>query len=115
MSSRLAFSNVHAIYYDEEEDKTYIFGTHATDGFVGFVADGPVVELSEPQVVLEKINEGQQEKFKQLRSIEETANGRKAQATGTAPQAPSVANAEQGRQVGSGVPEHGNQGSGPTG
>ena len=110
MSSKLVSSSVHAIYYDEEEDKTYIFGTHATDGFVGFCADGPVVELTDPQVILGAIQAEKLEVLRQLKSIEETANGRKTQATGSAPQAAAVVNAEQPGQVGGGVSEPGNQG-----
>ena len=82
MSSKVAFSNMHAIYYDKDEDKTYFFGTHATDGFVGFCADGEVMELTDPRTILDKIKEERGEELRQLKSIEETANARQTQGTG---------------------------------
>jgi hypothetical protein len=79
MSSKLASSNVQAIYYDKDADKTYLFATHTKEGFVGFVCDGPITQLDQPKVILDGINASIAEELTQLKSIEEASNARKAE------------------------------------
>lgn len=103
MSSKLASSTVSAIYYDKDEDKTYIFATHPKEGFVGFCSDGPVMLLDDAGLILKRINEERLEELRQLKSIEETVNGRETKGTGSAAGTNPGSGANPVSQVGGGV------------
>lgn len=101
MSSKLVSSTVCAVYYDKDDDQTYVFATVKGE-LRGFCCDGNIRNLDKPEVMLEKINEQRIEELNQLMSIQETYANQTRKAEEPAG-AGAGSGANQVREVGGGV------------
>lgn len=105
MSSKLVSSKVEAVFYDVEDDCSYIFSVLSDGQSAGFICDGELRVLEDHEEVLQKIATSELEKLAQLESIKEAVNARKAKDAREPARENAGANAEQAGQVGSGVPQ----------